>query len=132
MSNNEPSHHQDSAIPLLEDMVSADELKSKYAGSTNKPRETEDSDVPEYDEVLLGMRNDIAKQLTDDLRLMVAEAVEQAVTESAARIEQILHDELDSSLEHRIRHLIEQRLETEFGPRHQHSSDSEDPTSKFG
>ncbi|MCU7924462.1 MAG: hypothetical protein KZQ88_17365 [Candidatus Thiodiazotropha sp. (ex Dulcina madagascariensis)] len=126
MSNDEQSHRQDSAIPLLEDVVSTDKLESEHAGHTNNDREMEDSGVPEYDEVLLGMRDEIAKQLMDDLRLKVAEAVKQAITETTTRIGQILHDELDSSLERRIRHLIEQRLETEFGPRHQHSSDNED------
>ncbi|PVV06990.1 MAG: hypothetical protein B6D77_14810 [gamma proteobacterium symbiont of Ctena orbiculata] len=51
------------------------------------------------------------------------------IDETTARIGQILHDELDNTLIHRIRNLIEQRLENEFGPRQQHARDdvSQDP-----
>ncbi|MCU7933061.1 MAG: hypothetical protein KZQ90_19885 [Candidatus Thiodiazotropha sp. (ex Codakia rugifera)] len=125
MSKDEQSDDQNQTIPLLEDVVTTDEVESEYIDFIDDDGEMEDSGVPEYDEELLAMRDDIAKQLEDNLRTLVSEAVKQAIEETTARIGQLLHDELDSTLEHRIRNLIEQRLEIEFGPRHQHASDDE-------
>jgi hypothetical protein len=68
------------------------------------------------------MRDDIVKQLEDDLQPTVTEALNIAINEATARISQILHDELDNKLHHRIYNLIEQRLEKEFGPRRLHAN----------
>ncbi|MES9974004.1 hypothetical protein [Candidatus Thiodiazotropha sp. LNASS1] len=123
MSTDDKTHDPDSDIPLLEDVVSMDEIESEYIEFSDEEADIEDSDIPEYDEELLSMRDDIAKQLGDDLRLIVSEAVNSAIDEATDRISQILHDELDNTITHRIRNLIEQRLEKEFGPRHQHAKD---------
>ncbi|MES9946225.1 MAG: hypothetical protein ABW080_14820 [Candidatus Thiodiazotropha sp.] len=129
MNRDDKSHHSDSAIPLLEDVVSMEEIESEYIEFANDEVDIEDSGLPEYDEELLSMRDDIAKQLEDDLQTIVTEAVNIVIDETTARIGQILHDELDNTLTHRIRNLIEQRLENEFGPRQQHAKDdvSQDP-----
>jgi hypothetical protein len=107
---------QDSAIPLLEDVVSMEEIESEYINFDNHETIQEDNNIPEYDEELLSMRDDIAKQLEGDLQIAVTDAVNIAIEEAVARIGQILHDELDNTLPHRISHLIESRLEKEFGP----------------
>ncbi|MET0061988.1 MAG: hypothetical protein ABW176_06800 [Candidatus Thiodiazotropha endolucinida] len=129
MSTDDKTHDSDSDIPLLEDVVSMDEIESEYIEFSDEEADIEDSDIPEYDEELLSMRDDIAKQLGDDLQLIVSEAVNSAIDEATDRISQILHDELDNTITHRIRNLIEQRLEKEFGPRHQHAKDepAQDP-----
>lgn len=123
MNTDNKSHDPDSAIPLLEDVVSVDEIESEYIDFGNHEADMEDTGLPEYDEELLSMRDEIAKQLEDDLRAIVKEAVNITIGEATARIGQILHDELDNTLIHRINNLIEQRLEKEFGPRHQHTND---------
>ncbi|MEW8290851.1 MAG: hypothetical protein AB2672_09965 [Candidatus Thiodiazotropha endolucinida] len=129
MSTDDKINDSDSDIPLLEDVVSMDEIESEYIEFSDEEADIEDSDIPEYDEELLSMRDDIAKQLGDDLQLIVSEAVNSAIDEATDRISQILHDELDNTITHRIRNLIEQRLEKEFGPRHKHAKDepAQDP-----
>jgi hypothetical protein len=98
--------HQSDAIPLLEDVVSLEEIESEYIAFGDDAAFKEDSNIPEYDEELLSMRDDIAKQLEDDLQAAVTNAVDIAVEEAIARIGQILHDELDNTLLHRISHLV--------------------------
>jgi hypothetical protein len=118
-SNEQPAQEEDE-IPILEDIVTTDELErdSEYVEFAEPAPAA--SPIPEYDEVLLAMRDDIAAQLEQELQSVVAEAVEQAITEATERIAQVLHDELDGNLAHRIRGLIAQRMEQEFGPREQH------------
>jgi hypothetical protein len=129
MNRDDKSQNPDSAIPLLEDVVSLEEIESEYIEFNEDEAEIEDSGVPEYDEELLAMRDEIARQLEDDLQDIVAEALNRVIEETASRVTQMLHDELDSTLTQRIRYLIEQRLEGEFGPRHQHAKEEfiEDP-----
>ena len=118
-SNEQPAQEEDE-IPILEDIVTTDELErdSEYIEFAEPVPAA--SSVPEYDEVLLAMRDDIAAQLEQELLGVAAEAVERAIAESTERIAQVLHDELDGNLAHRIRGLIAQRMEQEFGPREQH------------
>ena len=110
----------DDEIPLLEDVVTPEELErdSEYVDFDD------DSEVyipatPEYDEVLLSMRDDIVAQLEGELRPLLVRSVEKAIDEATERLTQVLHDELTGPLEHRICQLIEQRMEEEFGPREQ-------------
>ncbi|MCU7915350.1 MAG: hypothetical protein KZQ65_05455 [Candidatus Thiodiazotropha sp. (ex Gloverina cf. vestifex)] len=132
MNNHETEKTEDSDIPLLEDVVTPEELEIESEYITFEEEAPKDAEaeaevqVPEYDEVLLSMRDSIAEQLVQDLRPMVAKAVESAITETVGRISQMLHDELDSSLEHRIRCLILEHMEAEFGPREQHMNDDPD------
>lgn len=121
-SNNEQHDIRETDIPLLEDIVTPDELESDSdtIDLIAEAPESAESQVPEYDEVLLAMRDDIAARLLEELKPIVAQSVQRAITETIDRIEQILHDELDSTLEHRIRGLIDTRMETEFGPRNHH------------
>ncbi|MCU7852492.1 MAG: hypothetical protein KZQ80_09790 [Candidatus Thiodiazotropha sp. (ex Monitilora ramsayi)] len=128
MNNHETEKTEDSDIPLLEDVVTPEELEieSEYITFEEEAPKEAEAQVPEYDEVLLSMRDSIAEQLVQDLRPMVAKAVESAITETVGRISQMLHDELDSPLEHRIRCLIQEHMEAEFGPREQHMNDDPD------
>lgn len=123
MNTEDKTDNQDSVIPLLEDVVSMEEVESEYIDFGNSKAILVDSGIPEYDEELLSMRDDIARQLKDDLQATVADALEIAIDEAIARIGQILHDELDNTLSHRIGNLVEQRLEQEFGPRREHPHD---------
>ncbi|MES9993152.1 MAG: hypothetical protein ABW098_14445 [Candidatus Thiodiazotropha sp.] len=123
MNRDERPQNHDSAIPLLEDVVSMEEIESELIEFADDEAEIVDSGIPEYDEELLAMRDEIAKQLEDDLGALVTAAINRVVDDTATRISQILHDELDSTLAHRIIYLIEQRLEKEFGPRKQHSNE---------
>lgn len=128
MNSHETEKTEASDIPLLEDVVTPEELESEseYITFAEEASEDTETQVPEYDEVLLAMRDSIVEQLLQDLRPMVAQAVESAIGETVGRITQMLHDELDSPLEHRIRCLIEEHMEAEFGPREQHlKGDSE-------
>jgi hypothetical protein len=129
MNIEKKSQDPDLAIPLLEDVVSLEEIESEYIEFANDDGDIEDSGIPEYDEELLNMRDDIASQLEDDLQAIVSDAVNIVIDETTARVAQILHDELDNTLTRRIRHLIEQRLVKEFGSRQQHAKDdlSQDP-----
>ena len=63
------------------------------------------------------MRDDIVAQLQQELRPLVIRSVEKAIDEATERLTQVLHDELTGPLDHRVRSLIEQRMEEEFGPR---------------
>jgi hypothetical protein len=121
MNIDDKSQDPDSAIPLLEDVVSLEEIESEYIEFNEDEAEIEDSGVPEYDEELLAMRDEIARQLENELQDIVTDVLKQIIEDTTSRIAQILHDELDSTLTQRIRFLIEKRLEGEFGPRHQHA-----------
>jgi hypothetical protein len=127
-SPNEPHAQGDEDIPILDDVVNPDEMEGyaeyiEFADLQPQPTHIQPQ-VPEYDEVLLAMRDEISAQLEQDLQSIVADAVERAIDESTDRIVQILHDELDSTLVHHIRGLIAQRMEQEFGPREQHAPDT--------
>jgi hypothetical protein len=123
MNTDDKKDQQESAIPLLEDVVSIEEIESEFIDFSNDEAIQEDSNIPDYDEVLLSMRDDIARQLETDLTATVTDAINIAIDEAIARIGQILHDELDNTLPHRISNLIESRLEREFGPRHELTRD---------
>jgi hypothetical protein len=123
MNTDDKSQDPKSAIPLLEDVVSIEEIESEDIDFSNEDADIEDSDIPEYDEELLSMRDDIVKQLEKDLRPTVTQALNIAIDEATARISQILHDELDNTLNHRINNLIEQQLEKQFGPRRQYTDE---------
>jgi hypothetical protein len=115
---------EEPSIPLLQDVITEEELASEYINFVETDLEAESSGIPEYDEVLLAMRDDIARQLHDELWVMVSNALDRAIEEASHQVARTLHKELDTHLEHRIHELIEQRLEADFGPRPQ--TDEED------
>ncbi|MEJ2423292.1 MAG: hypothetical protein P8101_02365 [Candidatus Thiodiazotropha sp.] len=115
---------EEPSIPLLQDVITEEELASEYVNFVENDLEAESSGIPEYDEVLLAMRDDIARQLHDELWVMVSNALDRAIEEASHQVARTLHKELDTHLEHRIHELIEQRLEADFGPRPQ--TDEED------
>ena len=119
MTIDPPDRAENDDIPLLEDIVTPDELErdSEYVDFDDADSEEYTPATPEYDEVLLSMRDDIAAQLETELRPLVIRSVEKAIDEATERLTQVLHDELTSPLENRLRRLIEARMEEEFGPR---------------
>jgi hypothetical protein len=113
MDSRDSEHTESSEIPLLEDIVMPDEIGS-------------DADALEFEGIAAttspdlsqpAMREAIAEQLLQDLKPIVSDAVESAISETVKRIDEMLHDELDSPLEHRIQCLIEEQLDKRFGPR---------------
>jgi hypothetical protein len=119
MTSDPPDKPKGTDIPLLEDVVIPDDLEidSGFVIFDDNESTSFDSATPEYDEVLLAMRDDILAQLEAELHASVVSAVEQAIDETSERLSRILHTELTGKLEQRIRRLIEQRMEREFGPR---------------
>jgi hypothetical protein len=127
MNNDKAQNHQDDEIPLLEDVITPNEveIRSDDTSMGKAASGVTHASVPAYDEALLTLRDEIAAQLEDDLRPMIAKATERAIKEATERIDQILHDELDTTLEHRIRWLIAHHMAHEFGPRERHLGDDE-------
>jgi hypothetical protein len=125
MNDDEQQQDIDAVIPILQDVITADELASGFKPFIENSEAEEDSELPEYDEVLLAMRDEIAHQLQNDLKAMIANILDSAIAEAGVQIVRVLHDELDSTLEQRIRYLIEQRLSSEFGPRNQHDPEQD-------
>ncbi len=119
MAIDPPDHREEDEIPMLEDIVSPEELErdSEYLTFSDDDSEEYTPATPEYDEVLMDMRDDIVAQLQSELHPLVIRSVEKVIDETTARITRVLHDELVKPLGHRVRHLIEQRMEEEFGPR---------------
>lgn len=112
MDSRDSEHSESQEIPLLEDIVRPDEIGTDadvigFEGISP----TTTTDLPQA-----AMREAIAEQLLQDLKPIVADAVESAISETVKRIDEMLHDELDSPLEHRIRCLIEEQLNKRFGP----------------
>ncbi|MET0064979.1 MAG: hypothetical protein ABW076_01400 [Candidatus Thiodiazotropha sp.] len=127
---NQDDHKPDSdeaSIPLLQDVITEEELASEYISFAENDLEKASSGIPEYDEVLLAMRDDIARQLHEDLWLMVSKALDRAIEEASHQVAKTLHKELDTTLEQRIRDLIERRLELDFGPRPRDDGDDNSP-----
>ncbi|MGD8908640.1 MAG: hypothetical protein PVF13_02890 [Chromatiales bacterium] len=123
----------DDEIPLLEDVVTPEELEKE-----SEPTEFGDDDskepaaaTPQLDEVLQDMRDDILTQLQVDLHPLVVRSVDQAIDEALERATQILHKELSRPLEERLRTLIEARMEEAFGsrqPPHEGKGEDESPS----
>ncbi|MEJ2610301.1 MAG: hypothetical protein P8179_09470 [Candidatus Thiodiazotropha sp.] len=118
---------QDTEIPLLEDVVTTEEFESESLIFVDSEEPDEESGIPEYEEVLLALRDDLAKQLKDDLRLILSSVLNQAISEATQHIEQVLHDELDTTLEKRIRYLIDKRMASDFSPHHQMIREEDEP-----
>lgn len=118
MATEEQDKRNNNGIPLLEDIVNLKELniEAEYLEFDEVDSEEYIPATLEYDRVLLSMRNEIAAQLEADLRPLVVSSVEKAINEISGRLKQILRDELTDSLDQRVRLLIEERMEQEFGP----------------
>ncbi len=125
MSSNAPDKPDEDNIPLLEDVVTPDELDVEpELVSIDEDTESVVSTTPEYDKILHDMRDDIVAQLQADLHPLLVQSVEQAIHEAMERASRVLHQELTRPLEQRLLDLIEERMEQEFGPReHHHDGD---------
>ena len=110
MDSRDSEHTENPEIPLLEDIVRPDEVDSDTDAvdfEAITPTTAPDLSQP-------AVREAIAEQLLRDLKPIVTDAVESAISETVKRIEEMLHDELDSPLEHRIQCLIEEQLGKRF------------------
>jgi hypothetical protein len=122
-----PEIPEEDEIPLLEDVVTPEELEreSEYIVFDDAESEEIAATPPKHEEVLLAMRDDILAQLQADLHPLIVRSVEQAIHEALERATLVLHNELTRPLEERLRTLIEERMEEEFGPR-QHPDEGKD------
>lgn len=119
MNDDERDRHEPDEIPLLEDVVTPEqlEIESEFILFEEEETTPTESDAPRYDATLPALRDEIAAQLQADLQSLVGQALDQAILEITQRLSRSLHEQLDDTLQRRIRSLIEQRLEREFGPR---------------
>jgi hypothetical protein len=117
----------DDDIPMLEDIVTPEELERapQHVELDNGVSDAFAGSAPEYDEALPAMRDDILAQLQSELHSLTIRSVEQAIDAALEHTTHILHKELTQALEARMRTLIEERMEQEFGPReHPHKPSS--------
>jgi hypothetical protein len=121
--NDNIEDNPDTDIPLLEDVVSIEEIESEYIDFENNDGNERASKIQDYDSELRNMRDEIANQLEGELQIAVSRAIDVAIDEAIDRIGQILHDELDNSLPYRIKNLISLSLEKEFGLRSKYPDD---------
>jgi hypothetical protein len=112
--NHDKQKQKQDPIPLLKDIISEEELESEYISFIGSETESSSEEIQEYSEVLLAIKDDIARQLQDELWTMVSTALNQAIKEAARRAAKTLHRELDKSLQQRIKDLIEEQLDAEF------------------
>lgn len=97
------------AIPLLDDVVTLDEL-----GFSERSPDQGDQQTPDPQAILEILREGVADQLILDLQPIITSAVETAVTQVTQQARQLLLDELHGSLENHVRSLIEAAVEREF------------------
>ncbi|MBL3598503.1 MAG: hypothetical protein JMN25_01380 [gamma proteobacterium endosymbiont of Lamellibrachia anaximandri] len=104
-------------IPLLDDVVQADELISPTsepsAGSIDA--QTDVQPLPDHEAIVGIVREGLQNQINHELSSIVRQAVEQAVTQTTSHLKQVIEDEVTSSLERRIKQLIERALDEKFG-----------------
>ncbi len=104
-------------IPLLDDVVQSDELISPTsepsAGSIDEQADFQP--LPDHDAIINIVREGLQDQLNHELSSIVQQAVELAVTQATTQLKQVIRDEVTSSLERRIKQLVERALDEKFG-----------------
>ncbi|RLJ16250.1 hypothetical protein DJ031_18525 [bacterium endosymbiont of Escarpia laminata] len=104
-------------IPLLDDVVQSEAFISPTsepsAGSIDA--QTDVQSLPDHDAIVSIVREGLQNQIQHELTAIVQQAVEQAVTQTTSHLKQVIEDEVTSSLERRIKQLIERALDKKFG-----------------
>ncbi|QYZ64805.1 MAG: hypothetical protein OI74_13205 [Gammaproteobacteria bacterium (ex Lamellibrachia satsuma)] len=104
-------------IPLLDDVVQSETLISPTS-EPSKESIDEQADfqpIPDHDAIISIVREGLQDQLNHELSSIVQQAVEQAVTQATTQLKQVIGDEVTSSLERRIKQLVERALDEKFG-----------------
>lgn len=119
MNDDKRQRQEEEAIPLLEDVVEPEQLEIESEFGVFEDEETTPvgNNIAGNEALRIALREEIASQLQDDLQSLVGQALDQAILEISQRLSRSLHEQLDGTLQRRIRVLIEQRLEHAFGPR---------------
>ncbi|MBL3529228.1 MAG: hypothetical protein JMN27_04890 [gamma proteobacterium endosymbiont of Lamellibrachia anaximandri] len=104
-------------IPLLDDVVQADELISPTSepSTGSIDAQTDVQPLPDHEAIVGIVREGLQNQINHELSSIVRQAVEQAVTQTTSHLKQVIEDEVTSSLERRIKQLIERALDEKFG-----------------
>ncbi|MEN8179325.1 MAG: hypothetical protein ABFS39_12025 [Pseudomonadota bacterium] len=97
-------------IPLLRDVVDPDEIV--FNDDSEPAISSESTDQQEIIDVI---REGIAVQLNEELQPTIIAAINSAVDQATGELRQIMLDELQGSLQNRIRLLIDGALDKQFG-----------------
>lgn len=119
--DNETAHEKE--IPLLEEVVSFDDLDLSDLGSEPESAQEEQPDadsaafrtLPTHDSVIESIRKALHEQLTQELGEIIPPLVEQAIDQTTQQLNQMIQQELSGSLEERLTALIEKELDNQFG-----------------
>lgn len=114
MSKRKKNDPDELEIPLLDDVVDPEEIQ--FTASSTEYQEPQ---LSEHQAIIEVLREGIAEQLLKELQPIVKSAVETVVSQATLQVEQLLLDELNSSLENRMHTLISESLDTYFrdGPK---------------
>ena len=93
-------------IPLLEDVVDPDEIFF----SLDNDQEFSDLETTPAS-VAKAVRDEVTAKLLNELNPIISIAIETAVQQVTEQIKLVLEDELEGTLEHRLRALIQEALE---------------------
>ncbi|MDJ0805521.1 MAG: hypothetical protein QNJ78_01690 [Gammaproteobacteria bacterium] len=96
-------------IPLLKDVVDPEEIELIDNNQLADQETGSHQAVPET------LRNQITRQINDDLQSVINSAIHTAVEQASGEIRQILLDELQGSLHNHIRQLIDEALQKQPG-----------------
>lgn len=109
MSKHKKDDPDELEIPLLDDVVDPDEIQFATVSVENQ-----EPYPSEHGAIIEVLREGIAEQLIQELQPIVNSAVETVASQATRQIEQLLLDELNSSLENRMRMLISEAVEKYF------------------
>lgn len=109
MSPEDSEMQDDQEIPLLKDVVDPDEIEHAADGESKVSNELTDKQ-----KILAAIRGEIAVQLNEELQPVILAAISSAVDQATAEIRQVMLDELQGSLQNRIRLLINEALDQQF------------------
>ena len=112
MSKQDTDLTDEQAIPLLDDVVEPDLVGVTAAAETVDERKITDHQV-----IIEVLREGITAQLNKELQPILSDAIEVAVKQATKYARKLLLDELHGTLENRLRTLIEEAVEQEFGKR---------------
>ncbi len=104
-------------IPLLDDVVQSETLISPTSepSAESIDEQADFQPLPDHDAIISIVREGLQDQLNHELFSIVQQAVEQAVTQATSQLKQVIEDEVSSSLERRIKQLVERAIDEKFG-----------------
>lgn len=123
MSKDDSNSATEKEIPLLEEVVSFDDLDlsdlDSEPESAEEAQQKNDSSairpLPTHNLVIDSIREALHEQLTQELGEIIPPLVAQAIDQTTLQLNQLIQKELSSSLEQRLTVLIEKELDNQFG-----------------